>query len=125
MTQSPHVESFFDKATSTLSHVVHSGQGSEAAIIDSVMDFDAASGRTSRASADRLAVFVRGHDLKVVWHLETHVHADHLSAAPYLKALLGGEIGIGSRIVEVQERFGKIFNFGIDVSGTGAEFDHL
>ena len=125
MTHCPHVESFFDKATSTLSHIVHSGQGSEAAIVDSVMDFDAASGRTSRASADKLAAFARGHELKIVWHLETHVHADHLSAAPYLKSLLGGKIGIGSRIVEVQERFGKIFNFGIDVSGTGAEFDHL
>ena len=125
MTHSPHVESFFDKATSTLSHIVHSGQGSDAAIVDSVMDFDAASGRTSRASADRLAAFARSHDLKITWHLETHVHADHLSAAPYLKAQLGGSIGIGSRIVEVQERFGKIFNFGIDVSGTGAEFDHL
>jgi glyoxylase-like metal-dependent hydrolase (beta-lactamase superfamily II) len=125
MTASPHVESFFDKATSTLSHIVHAGQGSDAAIVDSVMDYDAASGRTSRASADKLAAFVKSHDLKVVWHLETHVHADHLSAAPYLRSLLGGKIGIGSRIVEVQERFGKIFNFGIDVSGTGAEFDQL
>jgi glyoxylase-like metal-dependent hydrolase (beta-lactamase superfamily II) len=125
MTASPQVDSFFDKATSTLSHVVHAGQGSAAAIVDSVLDFDPKSGRTSRDAADRIACFVATHDLHVAWHLETHVHADHLSAAPYLKGKLGGKIGIGARIVEVQERFGKVFNFGLDVSGTGAEFDAL
>jgi glyoxylase-like metal-dependent hydrolase (beta-lactamase superfamily II) len=125
MTTSPRVESFFDPATSTVSHIVHSGDGSDAAIVDSVLDFDPKSGRTSRKSADKLVDFVAAHGLKVVWHLETHVHADHLSAAPYLKAKLGGKIGIGARIVEVQEQFGKVFNFGIDVSGTGAEFDQL
>jgi glyoxylase-like metal-dependent hydrolase (beta-lactamase superfamily II) len=125
MTDSPSVQSFFDPATSTLSHVVHSGQGSEAAIVDSVLDFDPKSGRTRRDSAEKIIDFVRRSSLQVIWHLETHVHADHLSAAPYLRAQLGGKIGIGSRIVEVQERFGKMFNFGLDVSGTGAEFDAL
>jgi glyoxylase-like metal-dependent hydrolase (beta-lactamase superfamily II) len=122
---SPSVDSFFDPVTATVSHVVHSGQGSAAAIVDSVLDYDPKSGRTSRASAERLAAFVAERNLKVIWHLETHVHADHLSAAPYLKAKLGGKIGIGARIVEVQEKFGKVFNFGLDVSGTGAEFDQL
>src|SRR5687768_8964144 len=111
MIPSPCVDSFFDPATSTVSHVVHSGQGSEAAIVDSVLDFDPKSGRTSRTSAERLIAFVTERSLKVAWHLETHVHADHLSAAPYLKQQLGGKIGIGSRIIEVQERFGKVFNF--------------
>src|SRR5688572_8083205 len=116
MTDSPSVQSFFDPATSTLGHLVHTGQGSEAAIVDSVLDFDPKSGRTRRDSAEKIIEFVRRCSLKVSWHLETHVHADHLSAAPYLRAQLGGKIGIGSRIVEVQERFGKVFNFGLDVS---------
>lgn len=122
---SPIVDSFFDPATSTVSHIVHAGDGSEAAIVNSVLDFDAKSGRTSRECADKLIAFVAAKRLRIAWHLETHVHADHLSAAPYLKGKLGGKIGIGSRIVEVQERFGKVFNFGLDVSGTGAEFDEL
>lgn len=121
----PLVESFFDSETSTVSHIVHTGVGSDAAIVDSVLDFDPKSGRTSRESADRLIAFVAREKLTVVWHLETHVHADHLSAAPYLKNKLGGKIGIGAGIVEVQETFGKVFNFGLDVSGTGAEFDEL
>jgi len=125
MTNSPRVDSFFDKATSTLSHIVHAGPGTQAAVIDSVLDFDPKSGRTSREGAEKLIEFVRARKLEVAWHLETHVHADHLSAAPYLKARLGGKIGIGSKIVEVQERFGKVFNFGLDVSCTGAEFDAL
>lgn len=125
MPLSPSVDSFFDPATSTVSHVVHAGQGSQAAIVDSVLDFDIKSGRTDMRSAEKLIAFVRSRDLDVVWHLETHVHADHLSAAPRLRAVLGGQIGIGSKIVEVQERFGKVFNFGLDVSGTGAEFDRL
>jgi glyoxylase-like metal-dependent hydrolase (beta-lactamase superfamily II) len=125
MTTSPRVHSFFDPKTSTVSHVVHTGQGSDAAIVDSVLDYDPHSGRTSHVAADKLIAFVEERALKVMWHLETHVHADHLSAAPYLKARLGGRIGIGARIVEVQERFGKVFNFGLDLSGTGAEFDRL
>jgi glyoxylase-like metal-dependent hydrolase (beta-lactamase superfamily II) len=122
---SPQVHSFFDPATSTLTHVVHAGAGTQAAIVDSVLDFDPKSGRTSRTCADEVIAFVSANKLQVVWHLETHVHADHLSAAPYLKSKLGGKIGIGANIVEVQERFGKVFNFGIEVSGTGAEFDRL
>ena len=125
MPPSPQVDSFFDKATSTVSHVVHAGPGSDAAIVNSVLDFDPKSGRTGREQADKLIAFVAAHELKVTWHLETHVHADHLSAAPYLKAKLGGKVGIGSKIVAVQEQFGKVFNFGLDVSGTGAEFDRL
>src|SRR3954452_16214621 len=103
MALSPQVESFFDEATATVSHVVHAGPGSEAAIVDSVLDFDPKSGRTSRTSADKITEYVRANLLTVTWHLETHVHADHLSAAPYLKGKLGGKIGIGACIVEVQE----------------------
>src|SRR5688572_5727731 len=125
MSISPTVDSFFDPATSTVSHVVHTGQGSQAAIVDSVLDFDPKSGRTGRVSAEKLIAFVNERSLKVAWHLETHVHADHLSAAPYLKTKLGGKIGIGSRIVDVQAKVGKVFSCGLDVSGTGAEFDRL
>src|SRR5689334_18568714 len=108
----PLVESFFDSVTSTGTHVVHTGPGSEAAIIDSVLDFDLKTGRTGHVSADRVEAYVRDHGLRVAWHLETHVHADHLSAAPLLRSRLGGRIGIGKRVLEVQERFGKVFNYG-------------
>jgi glyoxylase-like metal-dependent hydrolase (beta-lactamase superfamily II) len=115
------VDSFFDAATSTATHVLHAGPGSHAAIIDSVAGFDAASGRIDHAAALRLLDHVRGLSLQVTWHLETHIHADHLSAAPYLKERLGGRIGIGARVIEVQEHFGKLFNLGLD----GQPFDHL
>jgi glyoxylase-like metal-dependent hydrolase (beta-lactamase superfamily II) len=119
----PCVQTFFDPSTATATHVVHDGPGSSAAIIDSVLDFDIRSGRTSRASADQVARFVADQRLQVAWHLETHVHADHLSAAPYLQSLLGGRIGIGARVVEIQQCFGKMFNFGLD--GSDAAFDRL
>ena len=119
----PLVETFFDPATATATHVVHGGPGTAAAIIDSVLDFDLKSGRTSRSSADTVARFVREQSLQIEWHLETHVHADHLSAAPYLQSLLGGRIGIGARVVEIQQCFGKMFNFGLD--GAATSFDRL
>jgi glyoxylase-like metal-dependent hydrolase (beta-lactamase superfamily II) len=121
----PQVQTFFDKTTATATHIVHSGAGSAAAVIDSVLDFDPKSGRTDHASAERVIAFVEENRLEVEWLLETHVHADHLSAAPFLKQRLGGKIGIGARVLEVQEKFGKIFNFGIGVSGDGREFDRL
>ena len=101
----PHIEPFFDSATSTFSYVVHAGDGTPAAIVDSVLDYDPKSGRTSTASADRLIAFVRAHGLQVEWLLETHAHADHLSAAQYLKHELGGRIAIGDRICTVQHTF--------------------
>jgi glyoxylase-like metal-dependent hydrolase (beta-lactamase superfamily II) len=119
------VDTFFDKTTGTATHVVHAGPGSAAAVIDSVLDFDPKSGRTDHSSADRVIAYVREQGLTVEWLLETHVHADHLSAAPYLRTRIGGRIGIGARVVEVQEKFGKIFNFGIDLTGDGREFDRL
>jgi glyoxylase-like metal-dependent hydrolase (beta-lactamase superfamily II) len=119
------VETFFDPSTSTASHVVHAGPGSAAAIVDSVLDFDPRSGRTGRDSADQIATFVTDQRLGVAWHLETHVHADHLSAALYLKSKLGGRIGIGAKVIDVQRQFGKLFNCGIGVSGSGAVFDQL
>jgi glyoxylase-like metal-dependent hydrolase (beta-lactamase superfamily II) len=121
----PDVKTFFDKATGTATHVVHAGPGSAAAVIDSVLDFDAKSGRTDCASAERVVAFVREQELTVEWLLETHVHADHLSAAPYLRTRIGGRIGIGARVVEVQEKFGKIFNFGLHGDGEGRDFDRL
>lgn len=121
----PHVTAFFDEATYTVSYVVREPDGPRAAIIDSVLDFDPKSGRTSTASADRIIAFVREHGLTVDWILETHAHADHLSAAPYLKAALGGRIGIGEHITEVQQIFKKIFNLEKTFNTDGAQFDHL
>jgi glyoxylase-like metal-dependent hydrolase (beta-lactamase superfamily II) len=121
----PDVKTFFDKATGTATHVVHAGPGSAAAVIDSVLDFDAKSGRTDHASAEQVIAFVREQELTVEWLLETHVHADHLSAAPYLRTRIGGRIGIGARVIEVQEKFGKIFNFGLDADGEARDFDRL
>lgn len=121
----PHVTAFFDEATYTVSYVVREPDGPHAAIIDSVLDFDPKSGRTSTASADRIIAFVREHGLTIDWILETHAHADHLSAAPYLKAALGGRIGIGEHITEVQQIFKKIFNLEKTFNTDGAQFDHL
>tara|TARA_Y100001951_G_scaffold97305_1_gene96891 strand:+ start:1230 stop:1679 length:450 start_codon:yes stop_codon:yes gene_type:complete len=107
-----HVEPFFDPTTFTYSYVVSDTQTCQCAVIDSVLDYDPASGRTSHATAQRLVDHVREHDLKVQWLLETHVHADHLSAAPYLRQQLGGQLAIGDRITVVQGTFGKLFNAG-------------
>ena len=122
---STQVASFFDTATSTVSYIVHAGAGSACAIIDSVLDFDPKAGRTHTESADKLIAFVREHTLTVQWLLETHAHADHLSAAPYLQAHLGGTIAIGESIRQVQGVFQKIFNLGDDFALDGSQFGHL
>lgn len=121
----PEVTSFFDKATHTVTHIVTDPVTRHAAIIDSVMDYDPAAGRISYASADMLIDYVRTHDLMIEWILETHVHADHLSAAPYLQEKLGGKIGIGEKILIVQNTFGKIFNAGTEFARDGSQFDRL
>ena len=121
----PVVKTFFDEPTFTATHVVHDPQTRSAAIIDSVLDFDQPSGRTSFASADRLIDYVDTEGLTVEWILETHAHADHLSAAPYLKEKLGGRIAIGSDILTVQNAFGKIFNEGSEFARDGSQFDRL
>ncbi|MCX7889171.1 MAG: MBL fold metallo-hydrolase [Rhodobacteraceae bacterium] len=121
----PVVTGFFDEATNTVSYVVRDPASTSAAIIDSVLDFDYASGRTNTASADRLIDFVRANGLDVEWILETHVHADHLSAAPYLQERLGGRIGIGEKITVVQDTFGKVFNEGTEFRRDGSQFDRL
>jgi glyoxylase-like metal-dependent hydrolase (beta-lactamase superfamily II) len=122
---SPAVEPFFDPVTATVTYVVHTGRGSACAIIDPVLDYDAKSGRTSTESADRVIAFVRDYGLTVQWLLETHAHADHLSAAPYLKSQVGGRIAIGEQIRSVQGVFGKVFNLETAVPADGSEFDHL
>ncbi|MHA3842422.1 MBL fold metallo-hydrolase [Sphingomonas aestuarii] len=121
----PVVHAFFDEPTNTASYVVHDPDSHEAAVIDSVLDFDPASGRTSFASADAIVGYVEQHDLKVQWLLETHAHADHLSAAPYLQQKLGGKLAIGRDITTVQAVFGKIFNEGTAFERDGSQFDHL
>ena len=121
----PAIKAFFDEPTFTVSYVVHDPASRRAAIIDSVMDYDPASGRTSFASADAIIAYVREKDLSIDWLLETHAHADHLSAAAYLKQKLGGKIAIGEHIVTVQETFGKVFNAGSDFRRDGADFDQL
>lgn len=121
----PAVHAFFDQATNTLTYVLRDPQGSACAVIDSVLDFDPASGRTDTRSADAVADYIEAEGLTVDWLLETHVHADHLSAAPYLQERLGGKIGIGERITVVQETFGKIFNEGTRFQRDGSQFDRL
>jgi len=121
----PVIKSFFDDYTFTVSHVVYDKAAGNAAIIDSVLDYDPASGRTSRTSANRIIDFVQSENLKVTWLLETHAHADHLSAAPYLQEKLGGKIAIGEHIVTVQETFGKLFNAGSEFRRDGSDFDKL
>ena len=121
----PNITAFFDYATNTISYVVRDPNGSACAIIDSVLDFDFASGRTDTQSADKLINFVTENKLDVQWLLESHVHADHLSAAPYIQMEVGGKIGIGSRITDVQQTFGKIFNEGTEFQRDGSQFDKL
>ena len=121
----PIIQSFFDYDTNTISYVARDPNGSSAAIIDSVLDFDYASGRTNTTSADLLIDHVRDQRLKIEWILETHVHADHLSAAPYLQEKLGGKIGIGKNITIVQDLFGKVFNEGTEFQRDGSQFDQL
>jgi glyoxylase-like metal-dependent hydrolase (beta-lactamase superfamily II) len=121
----PIVHGVFDPATWTVTYVVYESEGSECAIIDSVLDYDPKSGRTSTESADRVIAFVREKKLKVAWILETHAHADHLTAAPYLKATLGGKTAIGHRITTVQKVFKGIFHLESEFHPDGHQFDHL
>ena len=122
---SPEVTAFFDTATNTVSYVVKDPAGRACAVIDSVLDFDYASGRTDTASADEVIAFIRANDLDLAWVLESHVHADHLSAAPYIQEKLGGKIGIGANITTIQDTFGKIFNEGTEFQRDGSQFDQL
>jgi glyoxylase-like metal-dependent hydrolase (beta-lactamase superfamily II) len=119
------IQAFFDEATSTYSYVVSDPATAHCAIIDSVLDYDAVAGRTDTRSADRLIAYVREQGLSVQLLLETHVHADHLSAAPYLKAALGGRLAIGEQIRVVQRTFGKLFNAGSEFAVDGRQFDQL
>jgi glyoxylase-like metal-dependent hydrolase (beta-lactamase superfamily II) len=121
----PRVFTVFDKPTFTATHVIAEADGPHAAIIDSVLGFDPKSGRTSTKSADAVVALVREKGLQVDWVLETHLHADHLSAAPYLKDKLGGRIGIGEHVVDVQATFKKIYNFERSFPTDGSQFDYL
>jgi glyoxylase-like metal-dependent hydrolase (beta-lactamase superfamily II) len=119
------IKAFFDQATFTVSYVVADPATRQCAIIDSVLDYDPSSGRTSTASAEQIIDYVKTNTLSVSWILETHAHADHLSAAPYLKNTLGGQTAIGQHITQVQEVFGKLFNVEPDFRSDGRQFDHL
>lgn len=121
----PRIEAFFDKATGTISYVVFDEPGGRAALIDPVLDFDPKSGRTSTSSADKLIAFVRANSLGVDWILETHAHADHLSAAHYLNQELGGKVAIGERIRQVQGVFKLLLNLKSGFAEDGSQFDHM
>ncbi|MDL0431900.1 MBL fold metallo-hydrolase [Marinobacter sp. TBZ242] len=121
----PLVQHFFDEPTNTFSYVVSDPDSNTCAIVDSVLDFDYAAGKTDVRSANEIIAYIQEKDLKVEWIIETHVHADHLSAAPYLHTELGGKTGIGAHIVEVQEIFGKAFNAGTEFARDGSQFDAL
>ena len=121
----PIVKTFFDEPTFTFSHVVSDPETKKCAIIDSVLYFDFASGKTDRVSADQIIAYIKEESLQTQWILETHVHADHLSAAPYLKEKLGGTLSIGDQITVVQNVFGKAFNAGTEFERDGSQFDHL
>lgn len=125
LTQVPEVTHFFDEQSNTFSYVVKDPHSQSCAIIDSVLDIDYAAGRLSYKGADEIIAFVKNNDLKVEWIIETHVHADHLSAAPYIKEHVGGLIGIGEKINIVQETFGKLFNEGTQFQRDGSQFDRL
>lgn len=121
----PEVRAFFDEATNTISYVVKDPETSACAIIDSVMDIDYAAGHITYDHADAIIAFITEHDLSLEWLIETHVHADHLSAAPYIQQQLGGKIGIGEKITLIQETFGKVFNEGTEFQRDGSQFDAL
>lgn len=121
----PEVTHFFDADTNTFSYVVRDPTSKACAIVDSVMEIDTASGRTSLQGADRIIAFVQENGYELQWLIETHVHADHLSAAPYIQQKLGGKLGIGDHITVIQDTFGKIFNAGSEFQRDGSQFDHL
>ncbi|MEL6946740.1 MAG: MBL fold metallo-hydrolase [Pseudomonadota bacterium] len=125
MTKTPKVKSFFDADSNTFSHVVCDPETNACAIIDSVMDINYAAGRITHESADEIIAYVKAEGLALEWIIETHVHADHLSAAPYIQEKLGGKIGIGRGIMVVQETFGKVFNEGTEFQRDGSQFDRL
>lgn len=121
----PAVQAFFDEATNTITYLLRDPTGRACAVIDSVLDFDYASGHTDTRSAEAVIAAIKNQDLDLQWILETHVHADHLSAAPYIQERLGGQIGIGAQITVVQDTFGKIFNEGTRFARDGSQFDRL
>lgn len=121
----PEVKAFFDPLTNTISYVMRDPLSNACAVIDSVMDIDYAAGRITYQHADEIIVYIQKSNLKLEWIIETHVHADHLSAAPYIQKVLGGKIGIGEKIIVVQETFGKIFNEGTEFQRDGSQFDAL
>jgi glyoxylase-like metal-dependent hydrolase (beta-lactamase superfamily II) len=125
MSVKPEVKGFFDPATNTISYVVKDPASNACAIVDSVMDIDYAAGRITYDHADEIIAYVKAKGLTVDWLIETHVHADHLSAAPYIQKALGGKIGIGQKITVVQDTFGKVFNEGTEFQRDGSQFDHL
>ncbi|MBC7430983.1 MAG: MBL fold metallo-hydrolase [Rubritepida sp.] len=124
-TVQPDVSAFFDQSTNTISYVVRDPASDACAIIDPVLNLDYAAGRISHAGADALIAHVRAQQLRVEWLIETHVHADHLSAAPYIRQQLGGRIGIGQHITAVQETFARVFDEGREFHRDGSQFDHL
>ena len=124
-TGKPEVTAFFDQCSNTISYVVKDPSSAACAIVDSVMDIDYAAGRITSEHADELIDFIQKNELTLEWQIETHVHADHLSAAPYIQDKLGGKIGIGSKITVVQDTFGKIFNEGTEFQRDGSQFDKL
>lgn len=125
MTVKPDVTAFFDAPTNTISYVVKDPASQACAVVDSVMDIDYAAGRITYEGADRIIAHIRSQELRLEWLIETHVHADHLSAAPYIQSQLGGKLGIGENITLVQETFGKIFNEGTEFQRDGSQFDRL
>lgn len=124
-TQTAQVTQFFEKDSSTFSYVVKDPASNACAVIDSALDFDYASGTVSYECADEIIAFIRSNGLSLQWLIETHVHADHLSAAPYIQDQLGGKLGIGEHISTVQNTFGKVFNEGSEFQRDGSQFDHL
>jgi len=125
LTVEPAVKAFFDEATNTVSYVVKDPASNACAVIDSVLDIDYAAGKITYTSADELIDYIQAQGLELEWIIETHVHADHLSAAPYLQDKLGGKIGVGEQIIVVQETFGKVFNEGTEFQRDGSQFDAL
>ncbi|WP_127599418.1 MBL fold metallo-hydrolase [Nitratireductor alexandrii] len=121
----PEITAFFDEATNTVTYVVKDPNSKACAVVDSVMDIDYAAGRITYDHADQIIDFIRKNDLALEWIIETHVHADHLSAAPYIQEKLGGKLGIGDRITIVQDTFGKVFNEGTEFQRDGSQFDRL